>query len=105
MSLQHGDSCPLYSQLLQAAINSQSCSDFVRTEDSAYGLHNVLPQLVVPVPPSARTAGGNTRVLRKSTAAPRTSSIRFTVFLLSNCELDRDSFMGGIARRNSGSNL
>jgi hypothetical protein len=48
-----------------------------------YGLHIELPpQLVaVPLPPSARTTVGITKVLRNSTAAPKTSSTRFTVVI------------------------
>jgi hypothetical protein len=44
-----------------------------------YGLQTVFPQPVPFVPPSAMTTVGVTIVLRKSTAALRTSSIRFTV--------------------------
>jgi len=59
-----------------------------------YGLQIVLPpQFVVPAPPSALTAVGTTKVLRKRTAAPSTSRIRFTLFSPWDCELDRDSFM------------
>jgi len=49
--------------------------------DLDYGLHIVLPQPVEPPPPSALGRLGVTKVLRKSTAAPKTSSIGFTVLL------------------------
>lgn len=58
-----------------------------------YGLHRTLPQLVLFAPPSARTKVGITKVLRKRTAAPRTSRVRFMmVVLLCECESDGDNF-------------
>lgn len=59
----------------------------------SYGLQRVLPQLVPPVPPpSALTAVGMTRVLMNNTAAPRTSSICFTVGFSLLQESNRDIF-------------
>src|SRR5689334_18245549 len=69
------------------------CSDFVRRQAFSYGLHILSPQLVLVDPPSAWTAVGTTKVVRKSTAVPRTNSARFTLFSPCDCELDRDIFM------------
>ena len=57
----------------------QSCSVFVTTTARCYGLHIFPSQLVPVVPPSAWATVGMTRVFKKRTAAPRTSSTRFTV--------------------------
>ncbi len=47
-----------------------------------YGLQTELPQLVEPpLPPSVLARLGVTKVLRQITAAPKTSSIRFTGLL------------------------
>ena len=60
-----------------------------------YGLHIPEPPqfVVLPPPPSAFTTVGVTKVLRNNTAVAMTSSIRFTVYLLIDCELDRDRYM------------
>ena len=101
MRLQHRGGEALYRDSLQAATTPTVLSGFRKIEDfavrnvdlrctisntlsAAYGLHMEFPPqlVVVPAPPSARTAVGVTRVQRKSTAEPRTSSTRFTVFSL-----------------------
>lgn len=83
----------LYLDRLQATTRGVSCSVFVRPMSpprspqifgaelvfSIYGLHNVLPHVVPPGPPSARTTVGITSVLSKRTATPTMRSIRFMV--------------------------
>lgn len=77
----------------ELAVTSADLSWHNAVDQRGYGLHSVLPQLVVPTPPSARATVGTTRVLRRRIAALRAKSTRFTVICsFGTAELKGDIF-------------